>query len=449
MLRSPLLLASTWLLTILAVLTAGLAVRLAPVEKTLAWPTWGPWNDALGFAAPLALVLAVLAALLLFVAGGAAKEGNRARPFAELLLFFPLLFAFVWFLLPAGRPGALAMVMAGLFLAAAWFLFRHGPTSTPKTPWYATKYTYFLDAGIILLPVLAGLAMGHSPDLKAGGYSLLLYPLYAFIQLVAFLHIPTTRLRAMGLSAENSTLFAALVFSLIHWPNPLVMLITFAGMLLWAQQFQNGRRLWQLALVMGLCATTVSQFLPDDLTRHMRVGPGYVRWEAMILLADDSPTNHPSDFIQDLYPQTIGRQVLPQELQTWLALIKEARPSTWAAMFLTSAESRKHLAAAGKELPPPDSDHWTDWPEEWKSRIEHFQSAEYWQRSGGNLAGFVGALYGDILGRGASAKEIGSWQTILTRNQKRRISELLLELNLRQGQTEFTGMSLEEFRFPN
>ncbi len=447
--RSPLLLAITWLITCVAVLTAGLVVRLAPVEKTVAWPTWDTWPAAVSMTAPIALVLAVLMALSLFVLSSAARQGNRARPFAELLLFYPLLFAFVWFLLPTGRPDIRALVLGLVFLAGVWYFRRRSPGPISKGYWQQTKSTVLMDTSLILLPVIIGLTMGISPDLKASAYSLLLYPLYAFLQLTVFLHIPATRLRAMGVSSENTTLLSALIFSLIHWPNPLIMLITFAGMLIWGHQFQNGRKLWQLALVMGLCATTFSQFLPDDLTRHMRVGPGYVRWEAMMVLADDSPINDPAEFIEFVYPQTIGREVLPQELQTWCELVEEARPGTWASMFLTSAESQKRLASTGEELPPPDSKHWTDWPEDMKSRIEYFASENYWQKSGNSLEGFVGSLYVDILGRQASAQEIQSWKTTLTRNQKRRISELLLDLRLQQGHTEFTGMSVEEFRFPN
>ncbi len=52
-------------------------------------------------------------------------------------------------------------------------------------------------------------------------------------------------------------------------------------MTIWSRQYLQGRSLIQLALVMGLAATTFSQYLPDTTTAHMRVGPGFVRTAAV------------------------------------------------------------------------------------------------------------------------------------------------------------------------
>lgn len=447
--RSPLMLAMSWLITCLAVLTAGLAVTLAPVEMTLAWPVLGAWSAATAATPAVALVLAVLAGLLLFLLAGSAREGKRARPFGELLIFFPVVFAFVWLLLPAGKPNTLSLILGLPLLATGGYLFRHSPVLPASRTWRWRKLIASLDATMILLPVLLGLALGFSPDLKAGGLSLLLYPLYAFIQLGLFLYIPVTRLRALGVSSENSTLLSAVIFSMIHWPNPLVMLITLVGMLVWARAFQKGRPLWQLAIVMGLTATTFSQFLPDDLTRHMRVGPGYVRSEAVSYLANQPAFKTSADFIEFAYPQTIGRPAHLQEEQNWTQQVNQGQRSTWAYMFLSSDEKRRRLAEAEQQTSPPNTEHWTAWPEEWKSRIHYYASEDYWLKSGKTEAGYLGALYGDILERKASAKEINAWSAALSITQKQRIAEVLLNLRLKQGQAEFKAMDVEEFKYPN
>ncbi len=447
--RSPSLLALTWLMTCLAVLTAGLAVRLAPVETTVAWPSFGVWTAATSITGPFALSLAVLAGLLLILLTSSAREKNRARPFGELLMFFPLLFAFIWFLLPAGGLNLRTIIILSAFVLAGWYLHRHSPGPISRNRWQGKSATLMLDAGLVLLPVLAGYALGFSPDLKAGVLSLLLYPAYALVQLVLFLHIPISRLRAMGVSPANSTLFTSLVFSLVHWPNPLVMLVTLLGMLIWAHQFQNGRSLWQLALVLGLTATTFSQFIPDDLTRHVRVGPGYIRAEAVLLLAEQTEIGNPSEFIELFYPQTMGRQVLPEELHTWTTLMNEARRSTWAYMFLTSGENRRRLAKAHEEVPPVEAEHWALWPRQWKSKIAAFASEDYWQKSGKTQDTYLKALYMDILGRQETPEGLQLWRKTLSTPQRQRIAEVLLELRLQQGQAVFTGMDVEDFRFPN
>ncbi len=438
-----------WMLTCVAVLVAGLFVRLSPVELTVAWPTFGAWPQATSMTGLVALVLATMAVLMLILSAGQAREGSRGRPFAELLLFFPVLFAFVWLLLPAGRPDSRSLVVAAGILLMAGYLLRHSPGPFSRPLWRRTKLTLALDSGLILLPVLLGLSLGQSPDWKASAISIFLYPLYALIQLGVFLVIPTTRLRALGVSAKSRAVFTALLFALIHWPNPLVMLMTLAGQLLWAHQYQRGRQLWQLALVMGLTATTVSQFLPDQVTHHMRVGPGYVRSEAIATLADQSSDLQLSEYLEIVYPQILGRNPGEEERKVWGNLVEEARLRTWAFMFLSSTEKRDKMRQAGQEQPPSDPTHWSDWPEPWKDRIEVFVTPQYREKTGGELAGYLQGLYRDILGREASPKELQSWKTQLTSNQKRRIAEVLLDWRFVRGQDLFTGMAMEEFRFPN
>jgi Domain of unknown function (DUF4214) len=450
--RSPLFLALAWVMTCLAVLASGLAVRLSPVEMSFAWPTSAHWSAAPSFTPVAALVLTVISAISLLLLAGSARIAHRQRPFAEILVYYPLFFAFVWYLAPSGSPGPLFYGLGSGFVLAAIFLVRHSPGPIPGPRWLYARKHRLLDAGIIITPLVAGLAMGNSPDWKAGSLSLLLYPLYSLLQLAIFLYLPLTRLRAMGVSRENSTLITAIVFSLVHWPNPLVMLVTLAGMLIWAQQFQNGRPLWQLALVMGLTATTFTQFLPDDLTRHMRVGPGYVRSEAVwhLALENSGPEKATAPaYIREIYPVTVGRPVHPKELQTWISLLDEARRSTWPYMFMVSDEYRARRSNSGQEMPPPPELHWTTWPPEWKKRVIRYSSDEFWQDSGENLPGFVTALYREILGRKASEEELILWTKNLSVGQRKRMVEVLLDHRLEYGQAVFSGMSVEDLRFPN
>ena len=140
------------------------------------------------------------------------------------------------------------------------------------------------------------------------------------------------------------------------------MLATGAGLSLWARQYQQGRPLWQLAVVMGLAATTFSQGLPDALTRHVQVGPGYVRTRAVaVLVAGTSATRAPASgettadaaYLGRLYRQIFARPVSPDELARWDVLLRRARHCTWAYMVLTSREYAAR-AAKGTVPTPPD-----------------------------------------------------------------------------------------------
>ena len=77
----------------------------------------------------------------------------------------------------------------------------------------------------------------------------------------------------MGYSTRVIAISCALVFSLLHWPNPLLMAITGFAMLIWARQFLRGRSILALALVMGIAATGARFMLPQAWTGEMRIGP--------------------------------------------------------------------------------------------------------------------------------------------------------------------------------
>ncbi|MCP4291553.1 MAG: DUF4214 domain-containing protein [bacterium] len=450
--QTPLILALTWFATSLALLVSGLFVRLAPIEQSVAWPWTLPLSAAQGFTQIAALILATVSVLLILVFTSAAKEHHRARPFAELILFFPLLFAFVWYLLPAGPPGNRDFIIGGLLAIAAIFLVRNSPKLLPRPKWNPSKSPLIPDAALVLAPIVLGLFLGNSLDLKASGLSLLLYPVYAFLQLGIFLFLPVTRLRALGLSPILTTVLTSLIFAIIHWPNPVVMAATFGGMMVWAHQFQKGRPLWQLALIMGLVATTFSQFLPDDFTRHMRVGPGYVRHEAVTRLAENKdlePSVDAQEFLSQIYPSCMGREIQANEIVTWLSLIDQSRRYAWANIFIVSSENRTRRELTQQSAPPKPEIHWTQWEPQWKKQVQDFASDEYWLSHGGNWRTYASALYQDVLNRGASAAELDSWNAKLSVGQRKRLVAALLEYRLENGTEVFQGMTIEDFKMAN
>lgn len=446
--RYPLLQAVTWLISCIAVILLGMSVRLAPVERTLAWPLPNPWPGGDPFLLPAALALAGAALLALFVLAGSARGTPAARPWGELLLYYTALYAFEWMILPTGAPGALTLVLAALLLTGGAWLFWRGPHLL-RDSWTTTTGVSLLDAAFILGPAVLGLALGQSPEHHAVGFSLLLYPLYALVQLGLFLKLPVTRLRAMGVSAAGTRLIAAVLFALVHWPNPLVMLVTLLGMFVWAQQYQRGRPLWQLALVMGLTATTFSQMLPDDLTHHMRVGPGYVRAAAVDLLGGPPAPNAQEKtmaFLKRIYPQTVGRTMRPDEEIVLRKTAAATKRHIRVQAFFSSPEYRRRAEAAGRPLPPSALTHWSRWPEPWRGRVRELGSEAYFQEHGGTMRSFLRALYQDLLQRTPSEAELDSWQAANSGHHRRRWVEILLDHRLEKGEAGFTEPDIRELR---
>jgi len=443
--RSARLATAGWLSSCLAIILAGATLRLGPAEQALFWP----WPGAL----PLQVMTVVtLPAALLLLAAAFQKqnEPGQRRALAELAVFHPLLFGFIWLLLPVDRLRPVDW-LAGTVLAGAALLLALRSPGRPAATGTTRHRDLPVDLTLVLLPVAAGLAWGIKPDLRAAGLSILLYPLYAVLQLAVFLVIPAMRLVRLGVPVRWIGPVCALGFGLVHTPNPVLVPVTAAAMFIWVRQYLAGRRLWQLALVMGLAATTFSQFLDDDFTRHMQTGPYYLRSRVVPALArTTSPSGvfRTGTYLANIYPATIGRAAEPEELDRWRDLVDRARRTTMAWQFYTSPEYAARSDSLGWPPAPDPAVHWVDFPPEWRSRVLAFDSQEYWARCGNDLRGFTKCLYRDILQRPGSSAEVAAWNGNLTEGQRKRLAWLLLENRHRLEHLPFTGMSLAELRFP-
>ena len=150
--------------------------------------------------------------------------------------------------------------------------------------YYFSRRNALSDSLFVLLPLLAGYWGTRGFALPAAGGTILtaiaLYPLYALFQLSVFMLIPATRMQKMGYSSRAIAISCAVVFSLLHWPNPLLMVVTGLAMLLWTRQFLRGRSILALALVMSLAATGFKFMLPQQWSWEMRIGPDYIEKRA-------------------------------------------------------------------------------------------------------------------------------------------------------------------------
>nr|MEE4268801.1 CPBP family intramembrane glutamic endopeptidase [Candidatus Krumholzibacteria bacterium] len=421
--NAPLILGGAWLALCAAVVLFGMVLRLSPLEMDiLPFPFFG------GLMWPAALVMGGTAFLLLWVGGSHARARNLQVPWAQLILFHPLLLAFVWLVLPVNGLSVLHWSLAGCFaVTAVWMIFQKVPR--PAEASLPPRQTLPLDLAVIALPMILGLALGAQPDFAAAGLSLLLYPLFALVQLGVFLVIPAPRLSALGLRPVPAALITAAVFALMHAPNPVVMLATFAAMFVWTWQYARGRRVWQLAVVMGLSATVFSQFLPDSLTHHMRVGPVHMHQQAkteLVLRTDDPQLANPGEFLEYAYPLTVGRKASAEERAVWQRDVSRAIRTTRAWNFFISPEYARKAPERGWPAPPPEHPHWTAGTPEWRSRIKAYGAEEYFAKCGGHLTGFTKTLYRDILQRPAGAEELAEWPTGLTEAQRWRLAEILL-----------------------
>ena len=75
-------------------------------------------------------------------------------------------------------------------------------------------------------------------------------------------------------------LLGSLIFSLCHLPNPILMLVTFAGGILLCAAYRHSRDILNLALAQILISCSLTAIISDQALCHMRVGKGCVEYQA-------------------------------------------------------------------------------------------------------------------------------------------------------------------------
>jgi hypothetical protein len=156
---------------------------------------------------------------------------------------------------------------------------------TPKTMgwradnlWVATKRASWFFGVSALVICFAGLFLGMLHRLpmhlieprRFGGY--LAFCLLQQVGLNSFL---TNRLLAAFEKAGPAALVAGTLFGALHWPNPVLVPLTFLGGVAMAWLFATERNILPLALGQGILGALVWWAFPLAWHHSMRVGPGF------------------------------------------------------------------------------------------------------------------------------------------------------------------------------
>jgi hypothetical protein len=198
----------------------------------------------------------------------------------EVSLILGLVFLIIWVVKPAGPPAldlSLRVLVGVLILASPW-LHRDPPRRL------GLRVDNFRNALARLLPVsLSAIAVA----VAAGYYLVTLDPpgnpalelayyfVWAMAQQYALQSVILLRLEDGGLRG-SAPVAAATLFSLVHAPNPGLVILTFLGGLLWCSTFSRHPNLFAVALSHAVLAVVVVSALPAEVTGGFRIGPAYV-----------------------------------------------------------------------------------------------------------------------------------------------------------------------------
>ena len=202
----------------------------------------------------------------------------RLSCLVEALAFAGFVGVFIW-KLQLSAPWTWSVFLVWLVIS---FVVRR---DTPKTLgmrgdnlWPATKRAAWFFGISSLLLLIAGLFLGMlhrlpthfvEPRRFAG------YLAFCLLQQIALNSFLTNRLLAAFESQKLAALVAGAMFAGLHWPNPVLVPLTFVGGVAMAWLFTKDRNILVLTVGQAILGALVWWVFPLAWHHSMRVGPGY------------------------------------------------------------------------------------------------------------------------------------------------------------------------------
>jgi len=208
-----------------------------------------------------------------------ASAAKRWLSLADVALLPAFILWFIWRLQFTARW---SWVIFAAWLAAS-FLAHRDTTKTlgwrADNLWPATKQALAVFMPMAAALVAIGLCLraprhpGAISIASIGGY-------FAFcvLQQVALNSLLHNRMLSLVHNEWAAAGFTGVIFAACHWPNPVLVPLTFVGGAAMAWMFGRARNIIPLAIGQTLLGVLVAWAFPMAWHHHMRVGPGYYSW---------------------------------------------------------------------------------------------------------------------------------------------------------------------------
>ncbi len=251
-------------------------------------------SEGLEFASPIAMGrgvwfvamgVALGGIIVSMVIGRSRLRDRQARRSMLELLVLPLGFAFLWAKLPArtrdyGLGDWLGLsAIIGAVILIMWLdrgnWRKWGVTGRNFMP-ALCRLAIPMTVMVIVILITSWMFGWDDVNWTKAVVAMATYPFYALPQLLLFQVFLVHRLRRLTDSTPAVLIVSSGMFSLMHWPNPLVMAACGVGAAVWTWVYLTRANVYALALAMGLTAAMFGRLLPNDLVQNTRVGPIYV-----------------------------------------------------------------------------------------------------------------------------------------------------------------------------
>jgi Type II CAAX prenyl endopeptidase Rce1-like len=207
-----------------------------------------------------------------------AQNSVRWAIVAEVMAFVVLIGVYIWKVQPVYPAAGFVL---GFWFFASVLLHR----DTPETlGWRGDNFVAATRTGLPLLIILIGLtcaagaffgAYHRMPVHFTALNKFLKYGAFCLVQQTALNSYSMNRLLAANLSPMAASAVCGLIFAGLHWPNPVLVPLTFFGGVLMTWLFARERNIIPLTVGQALIGALVWWALPMAWHHGMRVGPGF------------------------------------------------------------------------------------------------------------------------------------------------------------------------------
>jgi hypothetical protein len=206
------------------------------------------------------------------------SPAERWMALADVTLLPGFILWFIWQLQFTARWTWVVFVV----WMVASFLVHH---DSPKTlGWQAENVAAASKQALIIFSLLVGVliavgfALGrptHLPPNLISWRRLWTYFSFCLLQQVALNSLVHNRMLVLIRNEYVAAGLTGLIFAACHWPNPVLVPLTFIGGAIMAWMFGRIRNIVPLAIGQAILGSIVWWAFPVTWHHHLRVGPGY------------------------------------------------------------------------------------------------------------------------------------------------------------------------------